>query len=156
MTLIKSGSLLSVVKRVCGYFQMSVSLCVVLSVPVFAQSDDYDLGRRTGHYIGVNVLADLFKASACRYAIKDGNPRYLTRDHFKEAVSFVRGRYRENAEVQRLLGDEIQLSRMHDELIRQTTPELMKSVGKNPTPQFCGFINAEIDNRILIAKARLP
>lgn len=130
--------------------------CSALMVPIAAQSDDYELGRRTGHFIGVNVIADLFKVSACRYAIKDGNPRYLTRDHFMEAVSFVRERYKNNAEIQRLLGDDIQLSRMHDELARQTAPGLTKSVGENPTPQFCGFINAEIDNRILIAKARLP
>lgn len=130
--------------------------CCVFMAPISAKSDEYDLGRRTGHFIGVNVMADLFKVSACRYAIKDGNPRYLNRNHFSEAVSLVRERYKENVELQRLVGDEAQLSRMHDELIRQATPTLAKSIGENPTPQFCGFINAEIDNRILIAKARLP
>jgi hypothetical protein len=139
------------------YFgRVCIAFFCVLVVPSLAKSDDYDLGRRTGHFIGVNVIADLFKVSACRYAIKDRNPRYLTREHFTEAVSFVRERYKDNVELQRLMGDDIQLSRMHDELIRQTTPKLAKSVGENPTPQVCGFINAEIDNRILIAKARLP
>lgn len=139
-----------------SFGKVRVAFCCALAVSLPAMSDDYDLGRRTGHFIGVNVLADLYKVSACRYAIKDGNPRYLTRNHFTEAVTLVRERYKGNEELQRVIGDDVQLSRMHDELIRQTTPELAKSIGKNPTPQVCGFINAEIDNRILLAKARLP
>lgn len=139
-----------------SYGKVCIAFFCVLALPFPAQSDDYDLGRRTGHFIGVNVIADLFKVSACRYAIKDGNPRYLTRNHFTEAVYLVRERYKGNVELQRALGDDVQLSRMHDELIRQTTPALTKSIGENPTPQVCGFINAEIDNRILLAKARLP
>lgn len=156
MMMIYAGSLGSVVSRVYARFQLGVALSIFLTVPVVAQSDDYDLGRRTGHFIGINVLADLFKVSACRNAIKDGNPRYLTRNHFTEAVSLVRERYKGNVELQRVLGDDVQLSRMHEELIRQSTPALTKSIGENPTPQVCGFFNAEIDNRILIAKARLP
>lgn len=138
----------------CG--KVCIAFCCVLALPFPVQSDDHDLGFRIGHFIGVNVLADLFKVSACRYAIKDGNPNYLTRNHFSEAVSLVRARYKDNVELQRLVGNVVQLSRMHEEIIRQTTPELAKSIGENPTPQVCGFINAEIDNRILLAKARLP
>jgi hypothetical protein len=137
-------------------FRVCVVFSFALLLPISAKCEDYDLGRLTGHFIGVNVLADLFKESSCRYAIKDGNPKYLTRNHFAEAVSFVRERYKNNVELQRLIADDIQLSRMHDELIRQTTPALIKSIGANPTPMVCGFINAEIDSRILIAKARLP
>jgi hypothetical protein len=72
-------------------------------------------------------------------------------------MPLVRERYKDNVELQRVIGgDGIQLSRMHDELIRQSTLALKKSIGENPTPLVCGFINTEIDNRILIAKARLP
>jgi hypothetical protein len=138
-------------------FRVCVVFSLALLLPISAKCDDYDLGRLTGHFIGVNVLADLFKESSCRYAIKDGNPQYLTRNHFAEAVSLVRERYKDNVELQRVIGgDGIQLSRMHDELIRQSTLALKKSIGENPTPLVCGFINTEIDNRILIAKARLP
>ena len=137
-------------------FKVCMAFFYALMVPLSAQCDDYDLGRRTGHYIGVNVLADLFKASACRYAIKDGNPGYLQRDHFTEAVTFVRDRYKDKAEIQQLMRDDVQLSRIHDDLVRQTTPALEKSVGKNPTPQFCGFLNAEIDLQISQALSRLP
>ena len=143
-------------RRCSSWLQLGAMIFFVQAVPIFAQSDSYALGHSTGHFIGVNVLADLFKVSACRYAIKDGNPSYLTRNHFSEAVSLVRERYKESVELQRLVGDEAQLSRMHGELIRQATPALTKAVGENPTPQVCGFINAEIDNRILLAKARLP
>ena len=140
------------------YKRQGLALCIFLLVPVsvVAQTDNYDLGQRTGHFIGLNVVADLFQASACRNAIPGDNSRYLNRNHFMEAVSFVRKRYKDNVEVQRFIGDDNRLSQMRDELIRQSMPVITKSVGENPTPKICGLINAEIDNLILTAKARLP
>lgn len=138
------------------YVKVCLAFCSVLTAPIFAQSDDYILGRRIGHFIGMNVLADMFKVSACHDAIKDGNPDYLRRDHFRESVNFVRARYKNKPEVLRHVIDDAKLARMRDELVQQATPTIEKSVGKNPTSQLCGFLNAEIDNRILLAQSSLP
>ena len=126
------------------------------SMSVMASVDSDELGRRVGDFIGWNAAADVFKTSRCRDAIKDGNPGYLKRDHFTEAVDLIRMRYRDNQELQGFMSHGVQLERIRNQLMRQTAERLAVTLGQSPSPQMCGFINAEIDNQIKLKQSGLP
>lgn len=132
------------------------SHAIFSSMAVMANADANDLGRRVGDFIGWNAAADVFKKSRCRDAIRDGNPGYLKRDHFSEAVDLIRRRYKDNQEVQGFMSHETQLERMRNQLTRQSAERLAVTLGQSPSPQMCGFINAEIDNQIYLTQSRLP
>lgn len=155
----KRGFLQSIECQIVLNWRKTVTLfltTVLIPIISIAQTESYDVGRKVGDYVGWHAAAEAFKQTKCRSAIKDGNPSYLSRDHFKEAVDYVRKRYRSNVDVQRNLSNEVQLSQMRDNLVRQSAQSIGATLGQNPTPQECGFMNAEIDNQITLAQTRLP
>jgi len=144
-------------RSVKGASKFAVMLLLTTTrLTAVASDDSYDLGRRVGDYLGWNVAADAFKFGQCRDVIKDASPRYLNRYQFKEAVDFIRARYKENFEVQGFVRDDVQLERLREKLIRETTEKFAVTLGANPTSLACGFMQAEIETRITQARARLP